>query len=177
MRPTFEFSLVRRPQAEARWLERRLGCLLAPEPVGLANLPCPAAVDALRLVHAKQRATTGAGPFDRFLCHELLDPNGFDSLQVFNDADTVLGSVAAIEVYQISAGELGTGNTELMVARCKLFAVLDCTGQASVRLVGVAASATWTWLALSNVCAAQTAIDPARCNKQRGVCLNLRTHI
>jgi type IV secretory pathway TrbD component len=146
----------------------------------LAALCCPprvAAIDTLRLVHAKARATFRTGPLACFLGDKILYADGTDALLICDEADSVLRPVTFVHMKQVSAGILGAGEAELMSAGGKFLAVINGTSKASVRLVEVAFAATRTGLVFPNVSTAQAAIKAARRDDHRVLRLYLRDFV
>jgi len=138
----------------------------------LVDWPRVAALDALRLVHAKQRAAFQAGPLGCLLGDESPCSHGLDARQVREDAYSVFSAIAAVKTQQICAGIPGAGNAKSMAAGCKFLTILDGTCKTHIRLVAVTASATGAGVAVSNECAAQAAIHATWRHDHRIICLN-----
>lgn len=113
-----------------------------------------AAVDALRLVHAKACAAYYAGPLGCVLGRKALHSNSLDAPQIGDDANSVFCAIAAVKMQQISAREFGAGKAELMATGEKLPTVFDGTSKAGVRLVAATSPATGARVVISNECAA-----------------------
>jgi hypothetical protein len=143
----------------------------------LLDLPCAAAVDALGLVHAEERATYRAGPLGCLLDDKALYPDSLDALEICENAYPVFCAVAVIEMQQIDARVFGAGRAELMTAGGKFLTVPYGTSKARVRLVAVAPPATGARIAVPNECAAEAAIHAARRNDRRITCLNSRDFV
>jgi hypothetical protein len=66
-------------------------------------------VDTLRLVHAENFTTPWARPPGSFVGDELFYANRIDTLQILDDADSILNHIAIFKMLQICAWKLGTG--------------------------------------------------------------------
>jgi hypothetical protein len=76
-------------------------------------------------VHAKARAAFRASPFGNFLDDKSFFSNGPNTLQVRDHAYSIFCPVSAVKAQHFGTGKVGAGITELMVASCKLHAILD----------------------------------------------------
>jgi hypothetical protein len=117
-----------------------------------------AAVDALRLVHAKAEATFRAGPSGGFLGYKTPHSDSLDALQICKDTYRVSCTIAVVKVKQDRAGNPGTGIAELIATRGELLAGLNGTSYAGVRFVAVCSPATGAGAAIPYVGTAQAAI-------------------
>ena len=94
--------------------------------------PRVAANEALRLVHAKERATFRARPLGGFFGDKTLDSNSLDVLEISDGAHAVPSLVAGIKMQQFGAGKFVAGRTELMATGGQRLAVLYGTSKARV---------------------------------------------
>lgn len=99
--------------------------------------------------------------------------DGLDAFQIGNDTYAVLGLVALFKMLHISAGKIAAKRTELEATGSKFFAVSYRAGETGVRLVIVRAATTGTRVVLTNVRAAQAAINTARSDDGRVTCPDL----
>lgn len=123
-----------------------------------------AATRAVRFMHADDGAACRTGPPGFFRCEEPLRAVFLDSFQIRDNAEPVVGTVARVKTEQGGAGKRGAGKAKPMALFRQLPAVLDRAVEAGLRLVSVFPPATRTPVALSQVCAAQAAVQAARCD-------------
>jgi hypothetical protein len=120
------------------------------------------ALDALWFVHAKDFTAFVARPGGSFVCDELLHAHLLDALQIRDGAYPVLGLVAVVKMPQFSTGKVAAGVAILIAAGRQFFAVLDNAVDACIGLVAVISSTTGAGVAISNVRAAEGAIQATR---------------
>ena len=119
-------------------------------------------------MHAEHRSTLRTDPFLVLVFHKTRDADLLDADQIFDRAGTVLRAIAFVQLLESRTGKCVAPIAILNFSTDQFFTVLDLTGDTGCCFEWTNQPAARTGLFLPGIGAAQTAVDPARCDQRWG---------